>query len=53
MKTITIRLPNVEAAMLVEMQKRSKDFRNLQEWFAEQIKTKHANMQKNSTNGNG
>lgn len=27
MKTITIRLPDVEAAMLVEVQKRNKDFR--------------------------
>jgi len=29
-KTIIIRLPDVEAAMLVEVQKRSKDFGNLQ-----------------------
>jgi len=30
MKTITIRLPDVEAAMLVEVQKRDKAFRDLQ-----------------------
>jgi hypothetical protein len=30
MKIITIRLPDVEAAMLVEVQKRNKDFRDLQ-----------------------
>ena len=29
MKTITIRLPDVEAAMLVEVQKRNKGFRDL------------------------
>ena len=30
MKTITIRLPDVEAAMLVEVQKKDKAFRNIQ-----------------------
>ena len=30
MKTITIRLPDVEAAMLVEVQKRNKAYRDLQ-----------------------
>jgi hypothetical protein len=30
MKTITIRLPDVEAAMLVELQKRNKAFKDLQ-----------------------
>jgi hypothetical protein len=29
MKTITIRLPDVEAAMLLEAQKRSKEFKDL------------------------
>ena len=29
MKTITIRLPDVEAVMLVEVQKRNKEFRDL------------------------
>ena len=28
-KTLTIRLPDVEASMLVEVQKRSEDFRSL------------------------
>ncbi len=31
MKAITIRLPDVEAAMLVEVQKRRKDFRERKE----------------------
>jgi hypothetical protein len=31
-KTITIRLPDVEAAMLVEVQKRNRDFRDLAEY---------------------
>ena len=31
MKTIAIRLPDVEAAMLVEVQKRNKSFRDLQQ----------------------
>jgi hypothetical protein len=30
MKTITLRIPDVEAAMLVEVQKRNKSFRDLQ-----------------------
>ena len=30
MKTIAIRLPDVEAAMVVEMQKRNKAFKDLQ-----------------------
>ena len=29
MKTITIRLPDVEAAMLVEIQKRNREFRRV------------------------
>ena len=29
MKTITIRLPDVEAAMLVELQKKRRDFRSI------------------------
>jgi len=29
MKTITLRIPDVEAAMLVEVQKRNKSFRDL------------------------
>ena len=30
MKTLTLRIPDVEAAMLVEVQKRNKSFRDLQ-----------------------
>ena len=37
MKTITIRLPEVEAAMLVEVQKRNKEFRDLQSFLAKAI----------------
>jgi len=36
-KTITIRLPDVEAAMLVEVQKRSKAFKDLQQLLIQQI----------------
>ena len=41
MKAVTIRLPDVEAAMLVEVQKRNKDLRNLQSWLAGQIRRMH------------
>ena len=37
MKTITIRLPDVEAAMLVEVQKVNKAFRDLQGLLISQI----------------
>ena len=37
MKTITIRLSDVEAAMLVEVQKKSKLFRDLQVYLAMRI----------------
>ena len=37
MKTVTIRLPDVEAAMLVEAQKRNKAFRDLQQLLTQQI----------------
>ena len=37
MKTITIRLSDVEAAMLVEVQKRNKAFKHLQEMLIQQI----------------
>ena len=37
MKTITIRLPDVEAAMLVEVQKRNKAFKNMQQLLIQQI----------------
>ena len=37
MKTITIRLPDVEAAMLVEVQKRNKAFKDLQQLLIQHI----------------
>ena len=37
MKTITIRLPDVEAAMLVEIQKVNRAYRDLQVLFVEEI----------------
>ena len=38
MKTITIRLPDVEAAMLVEVQKKNKAFKDLQQLMIQQIR---------------
>ena len=38
MKTIAIRLPDVEAAMLVEVQKRSQDYRDPQSTVTRQIR---------------
>jgi hypothetical protein len=43
-KTITIRLPDVEAAMLVEVQKKNKEFRDIQTWFAQQIRREYINI---------
>ena len=43
MKIITIRLPDVEAAMLVELQKRRKDFRDIHAFFLEKIRREYAN----------
>ena len=37
MKTITIRLPDVEAAMLAELKVRKKEYRNLQQMIARMI----------------
>ena len=37
MKTVTIRLPDVEAAMLLEVQKVNKDYRDLQGLLMSQI----------------
>ena len=37
MKTITIRMPDVEAAMLVEVQKRNKAFKDIQQLLIQQI----------------
>jgi hypothetical protein len=44
MKTITIRLPDVEAAMLVEVQKRNKDFRDLQAFLVKQIQLEYGKV---------
>ena len=41
MKTITIRLPDVEAAMLVEVQKVNKAYRDLQGLLMSQIQQEY------------
>ena len=41
MKTITICLPDVEAAMLVEVQKRNKAFRDLKSYLLQQIRLEY------------
>ena len=41
MKTITIRLPDVEAAMLLEVGKVNKAYRDLQGLLINQIKTEY------------
>ena len=41
MKTITICLPDVEAAMLVEVQKRNKEFKDLQQLLIQQIRQEY------------
>jgi len=41
MKTITIRLPDVEAAMLVEVQQRNKAFKDLQGLLLQQIRQEY------------
>jgi hypothetical protein len=40
-KTITIRLPDVEAAMLLEVQKRNMAFRGLQGLLMQQIRREY------------
>jgi hypothetical protein len=42
MKTITIQLPDVEAAMLVEVQKVNKAYRDLQGLLINQIQQEYA-----------
>jgi hypothetical protein len=44
MKTITIRLPDVEAAMLTEVQKRNRDYRNIQAWMLQQIRQEYQKL---------
>jgi len=46
MKTITIRLPDVEAAMLVELQKVSRAYKDLQGLLVSQIQQEYANKVK-------
>jgi hypothetical protein len=44
MKTVTIGLPDVEAAMLVEVQKRNKAFRDIEKLVSEQIRNEFGNL---------
>jgi hypothetical protein len=46
MKTITIRLPDVEAAMLVEVQKVNRAYRDLQGLLLNQIQQEYAKTPK-------
>ena len=46
MKTIAIRLPDVEAAMLVEVQKVNKAYRDLQGLLINQIQQEYAKTPK-------
>jgi len=48
MKTIIIRLPDVEAAMLVEVQKVNKAYRDLQGIFISKIRQEYAKTPKGS-----
>ena len=49
MKTITIRLPDVEAAMLVEVQKVNRAYRDLQGLLVSQIRQEYAKTPKGRT----
>ena len=46
MKTITIRLPEVEAAMLVEVQKVNRAYRDIQGFLVSQIQQEYAKTPK-------
>ena len=46
MKTITIRLPDVEAAMLLEVQKTNRAYRDLQGLLVSQIQQEYAKTPK-------
>ncbi len=46
MKTITIRLPDVEAAMLMEVQKVNRAYRDLQGLLVSQIQQEYAKTPK-------
>jgi hypothetical protein len=41
MRIVTIRLPDVEAAMLVEVQKKNKAFKDLQQLLIQQIRQEY------------
>jgi len=41
MKTITIRLPDVEAAMLADVQKVNKAYRDLQDMVLKQVRSEY------------
>jgi hypothetical protein len=41
MKIITIRLPDVEVAMLVEVKKRNKEFRDMRQMLIQQIRREY------------
>ena len=41
MKSITIRLPDLEAAMLVEVQKKNKAFKDMQQLLIQQIRQEY------------
>ena len=44
MKTITIRLPDVEAAMLVEVQKKRQNLRSLENTLTELIRREYSRL---------
>ena len=46
MKTITIRLPDVEAAMLVEVQKVNKAYRDLQLMVLQKVRNEYRSLGK-------
>ena len=46
MKTITIRLPDVEAAMLMELQKRNKNFRDISGFLLDKVRHEYGIMSK-------
>jgi hypothetical protein len=48
MKTIIIRLPDVEAAMLVEVQKVNRAYRDLQGFLLSQIRQEYAKNPKSN-----
>jgi hypothetical protein len=46
MKTIIIRLPDVEAAMLGEVEKRNKAFKDLQQLLIQQIRQEYQKLKR-------